>query len=101
MTPFDIATADIFTNADFIETALFGEQSIPVIASEIAEDPALGDFGLDEGVSFFLRIRTADAAAIARNDLITFRGQTFRVKSATLDAAGLAWRVYLTSKSTR
>ena len=102
-TPFDIATKDIFRNPDFTERAVFGAQAgVVVIASELSEDARLDEFGLDEGVSFFLRVRKADLMAEPKkNDLVTYRGTEYRVSSLSLDASGLVYRVYLKSKSTR
>ena len=102
-TPFEIATEDIFRNPDFAEKAAFGEQSnVTVIASEMSEDARLTEFGLDEGVDFFLRVRKADLAkAPAKNDLITFNGVQYRVSSLTLDSSGIVYKVYLKSKSSR
>lgn len=103
MTPFEIATDDIFTNPDFTETATFGEQTnVTVIASEISEDARLDEFGLDEGVDFFLRVRKADLnTAPAKNALVTFNGIQYRISSFTLDSSGLVYRVNLKSKSSR
>ena len=102
-TPFDIATDDIFANPDFTETAAFGAQTgVTVIASELSEDARLDEFGLDEGVSFFLRVRKDSLLAEPKkNDIVIYRGTEYRVSSLTLDSSGLVWRVYLKSKSTR
>lgn len=102
MNPFEIATNDIFENPDFIETAMFGSSSVPVIASERTDAAKLTEFGLDEGVSFFLRARRADLAADPkRNDLVTFNGVEYRVDQAALDSSALVWKIYLKSKSSR
>ena len=102
MTPFEIATNDIFTNADFAEEALFGENRVVVIASELSQDAVLSEFGLDEGASFFLRARAADLnKAPAKNDLVTFHGVEYRVSSVVLDSSGLVYRINLKSKSSR
>ena len=103
MTPFDIATEDIFANADFIEKATFGTQTgVTVIASEISEDARLDEFGLDEGVNFFLRVRKSDLTdEPKKNDLVTFNGIQYRVSSFTLDSSGLVYRINLKSKSSR
>lgn len=103
MTPFDIATEDIFGNPDFTEMATFGQQTgVVVIASEISEDARLDEFGLDEGVSFFLRVRKADLnTQPAKNQLVAFNGIQYRIDRFTLDSAGLVYRIYLKSKSSR
>ena len=101
MTPFEIATEDIFANPDFVESATVGGTVVPVIASEISGDPTLSQFGLNEGISFFLRIRKSDLASPQKNDLVTFNGVEYRVDSFALDSSGLVWRVNLKSKSSR
>ena len=102
MNPFETATDDIFQNPDFAETAQFGNSSVTVLASEIQADPQLSEFGLDDGVSFFLRVRAADlAAAPKKNDLITFHGVEYRVASVVLDSSALVYRINLRSKSSR
>lgn len=102
-TPFDIATEDIFRNPDFTECAAFGAQTgVIVIASELSEDARLDEYGLDEGVSFFLRVRKESLLAEPKkNDLVSYKGTEYRVSSLSLDSSGLVWRVYLKSKSTR
>ena len=47
--PFEIMTADLFKNADFVESAWIGGREIPCIASAIAEDPRFTEFGFDDG----------------------------------------------------
>ena len=102
MNPFDVATNDIFQNPDFTETATFGSSTVTVIASEINADPQLGEFGLDDGVSVFLRARAADLPAVPKkNDLVTFNGVEYRVSSVVLDSSALVYRINLKSKSTR
>ena len=102
MNPFETATNDIFLNPDFAETALIGSSTVTVLASEVSADPQLSEFGLDEGVSFFLRVRSVDLAAPPKkNDLITFNGVEYRVASVVLDSSALVYRINLKSKSSR
>ena len=99
-TPFAIATEDIFADPNFRETATLGSSTITVIASSVTEDPTVTAFGIDGGVSFFLRVLASEAMP-RKNDLITFRGVEYRAAACTLDAAGLVWRVDLASKTSR
>lgn len=101
MNPFEQLTSDIFANPDFVETAEFDGRSIPVIASEISEEERLTQFGLDDGVSFFFRVQKIHISGIKRNSKITFRGNTFKVDSISLDSAALCYRVNLKSMSSR
>jgi len=100
--PFAQATASIFANADFAESATFGSTSAVVIRSKITEAEELRQFGIDEGVSFFLRVQVASLAAPPkRNDLVTFGGVEYRVDRVELDSADQTYAVYLKSKSSR
>lgn len=101
MTPFDIATNDIFGNPDFADTAEIGEKKVTVIASEIAENAALTEFGIDEGVSFYLRVRKSDLESEPKkNDIVQYHGERFRIASVTLDSAALVYKINLKSMST-
>ena len=101
MNPFEIASEDVFANPDFTETAEVRGGRVSVIASGVTDDPRLGEFGLDEGVSFFLRIRKRDVSSVRKNDLIKFRGVEYRAAAVRLDSAGLVWEVDLRSTSGR
>jgi hypothetical protein len=101
-TAFELATLDLMSNPDFAETATFREQSVSCVASEVAEAPTLSEFGEDEGVSFFLRIEARLLSAPPKKyERITFRGTTYKISRADLDSAGLVWRIYLVSLSSR
>lgn len=102
MNPFETATIDIMTNPDFRETATFRGADVSVVASELAESPVLTEFGEDDGVSFFLRIeaRLLDSPP-KKYELITFRSVTYKIDHIDLDSAGLVYRVYLRSLTSR
>lgn len=101
MTPFDIATNDIFENPDFADTAEIGGKTVTVLASSIAESAALTEFGMDEGVSFFLRVRKADLKTEPKkNDIVLHHGERFRIASVMLDSAALVYKIDLKSMST-
>lgn len=101
MNPFEIATRDIFDNPDFLDEAKIGGATVPVIPSGISEAPVVTEFGVDEGVSFFLRVRRSDLAEPRRNDLVLFHGVEYRVASCSIDASGLVWKIDLKSRSSR
>lgn len=102
MNPFEIATEDIFDNPDFLELAVIAGQEVPVIVSELTEDAKLTEFGMDDGVGFFLRVkRQLLPDPLKKNSIVHFRGVDYRVDSAVLDSAGLVCRINLQSKSTR
>ena len=102
MNLFEAATQLMMSNPDFTETATFRGSSITVIASELAFAPPVTEFGEDEGESFFLRIEARLLSSPPQKDeQITFRGATYKIDRADLDSAGLVWRVYLKSLSSR
>lgn len=102
MNPFETATRQIMSNPDFTESATFRGASIVVVASELTESPVLTDYGEDDGESFFLRIeaRLLDSPP-KKYELITFRGTSYKIDHADLDSAGLVFRVYLKSLTSR
>lgn len=101
MNPFDIATNDIFENPDFADTAEIGGENVSVIASSVTENASLTEFGFDEGVSFFLRVKKADLnTEPKKNDIVVYNGERFRVASVTLDSAALVYKIDLKSMST-
>ena len=100
--PFQQAINDIFSDENFISSALFGSSSVPVIVSAIPADEKITQFGIDEGVSFTIQVKTADlASAPKRNDLITYQGTEYRVDRVELESSGIVWKIYLKSKSSR
>lgn len=100
--PFDIATEDIFNNPDFTKVATINGQFVTVIRSTTMESPVLSEFGLDEGVSFFLRVQVSGLTAKPKqNDLISFGGTEYRISSCELDSCGLTYKIDLKSKSSR
>jgi hypothetical protein len=102
MTAFEQATITMMSNPDFTETCTFRNESIVCVASELAESPVLTEFGEDEGASFFLRIEARLLSTPPKKyEQITFRGTTYKIDRADLDSAGLVWRVYLKSLTSK
>ena len=100
--PFTQAINDIFADVNFTTTATFGETVVPVIVSSIPAEERITQFGIDEGISFTLQVKTADlASAPKRNDLITYQGTAYRVDRVDLESSGIVWKIYLKSKSSR
>ena len=95
MTPFEQLTADVFSNPDFAEIAEINGRNIPAIASEISEEERLTRFGVDDGISFFLRVQKIHAVGIKRHDTVIFRGENFKVDRIYLDSAALMFRLDL------
>lgn len=102
MTAFEQATITMMSNPDFVESCTFREASVPCVASETAESPVLTEFGEDDGVSFYLRIEGRLLSSPPKKyEKITFRGTTYKIDRADLDSAGLVYRVYLKSLTSK
>ena len=100
--PFRQVINDIFSDENFTASATFGEAVVPVIVSAIPAEEKITQFGLDEGVSFTIQVKTSDlAAAPKRNDLITYQGKEYRADRVELESSGIVWKIYLKSKSSR
>ena len=104
MTAFEQATITMMSNPDFTELCYIGGSTAGTacVASELAESPVLTEFGEDEGASFFLRIEARLLSTPPKKyEQITFRGTTYKIDRADIDSAGLVWRVYLKSLTSK
>ena len=94
----------MMSNPDFTELCYIGGSTAGTVcvASETAESPVLTEFGDDDGVSFFLRIEGRLLSSPPKKyEHITFRGVTYKIDRADLDSAGLVYRVYLKSLTSK
>lgn len=104
MNPFESATIDMMTNPDFGETCYIGGSTAGTtcVCSELSEAAIITEFGDDAGESFYLRIEKRLLSTPPKKyDRITFRGTTYKIDRIDLDSAGLVYRVYLKSLSSR
>ena len=102
MNPFAQATIDMMANPDFGETCIVGGATVTCVCSELTEAALLTEFGDDAGVSFYLRIEGRLLSTPPKKyDKITFRGVQYKVDRCELDSAGLVYRIYLKSLSSR
>ena len=104
MNPFEAATIDMMTNPDFGELCYIGGSTAGTVCvcSELAEAAVLTEFGEDAGESFYLRIeKRLISTPPKKYDLIAFRGTTYKIDRIDLDSAGLVYRIYLKSLSSR
>jgi hypothetical protein len=102
MNPFEQATIDMMTNPDFGELCIVGGATVTCVCSELTEAAVLTEFGDDAGESFYLRIEGRLLSTPPKKyDKITFRGVTYKIDRCELDSAGLVYRIYLKSLSSR
>lgn len=102
--PFEQATIDMMTNPDFGEACYIGSSTVGTVCvcSELAEAAVLTEFGEDAGESFYLRIEARLLSTPPKKyERITFRGTTYKIDRIDLDSAGLVYRIYLKSLSSR
>lgn len=100
MNPFDFLIEDIFNCNDFVEFCYINNRKTKCISSEINTDSDYTAFGIDNGVSFFLRIKK-DNYRPKKGDLITFKQMKYKVDTFTLDSAGKSYNIYLNSVTTK
>lgn len=103
-TAFEQATITMMSNPDFTELCYIAGSTAGTVcvASELAESPVLTEFGEDDGVSFYLRIEGRLLSTPPKKyEKITFRGVTYKIDRADLDSAGLVYRVYLKSLTSK
>lgn len=104
MNPFEQATIDMMTNPDFCEVCYIGGSTVGTtcVCSELTEAAVITEFGDDAGVSFYLRVEARLlATAPKKYDKVVFRGVTYKIDRLELDSAGLVYRIYLKSLSSR
>jgi hypothetical protein len=102
--PFEQATIDMMTNPDFGEVCYIGGSTVGTtcVCSELTEAAVITEFGDDDGESFYLRIEARLLSTPPKKyDKITFRNVTYKIDRIDLDSAGLVYRVYLKSLSSR
>ena len=100
MTAFEILIDDIFSNKDFIDKFTVDGMEVACVVSQITEKETYTAFGLDDGISFYLQVKSSDYKP-SKADKIIFKGGTYKVDYFVLDSAGLTYSVYLKALSTK
>lgn len=102
MNPFDAATKIIMSNPDFTDECVIAGTTTSVVASELSEAETLTEYGEDAGVSFFLRVEARLLPNPPKKyNKVVFHGITYKIDRIDLDSAGLVYRIYLRSLTTR
>lgn len=100
MNPFDVLINDLFSAKDFTETCKVNGKSLTCIVSSIATDTVVTQYGVDEGISFYLTVKATDYKP-KKNDLIEYNRNKYKVDFFSLDSAGKTYSVYLRSVTTK
>lgn len=82
---------------EFTESAtVSGVAGIEVISSEVDAETKISELGSDIDIDASLIVR--GSVSVDEEDLVTFRGVSYRVAKVVPDSANLTKRIYLTSK---
>ena len=100
MNPFDYLIEDIFNSSDFVDFCYINNRKTKCIASEITNDASYTAFGIDEGISLFLRLKVSDYKP-DKTDKITYKNHLYKVDNFILDSAAKTYNVYLKSLSSK
>lgn len=101
MNPFQKMIDDVFAVPEFCEK--FRTEAgveIITIAYEVATDEVYTQFGIDEGVSFYLTCKVKDYTP-RKGEKIIFRGSTYKIDSFTADSFNLTYKLFLKALSSK
>ena len=88
---------DLFIT-EFTELATInGVANVPAIATAIKPDTQEREYGLDVRLEMALIVRATVAAA--RNNLVTFRGSTYRIEDVETDSDNSTKRILLSKRN--
>lgn len=101
MNAFEKMIDDVFKVTDFIEY-FYTEDNIPIttIAYQMNTDQQYTEFGVDNGVSFYLTCKVSDFTP-KKGKKIIFRNTTYRIESFYTDAFNLSYNIYLRSLTSK
>lgn len=100
MNPFDYLVEDIFRCKDFVEYCVINNKQIPCIVSAISNLEVYTEYGVDDGISFYLQIKVTDYRP-TKNDRVTYKDVTYKIESFTTDSTGKTNNVFLKSLTTK
>lgn len=88
--------ADDLFIPEFTETATVdGVSGVEVISSEVDAETKISELGSDMDIDASLIVRAT--VAVDADDLVSFRGTSYRVAKVVPDSANVTKRIYLTS----
>ena len=101
MNAFEQMIEDCFSVPEFIEyfTTEDGAEIVSV-AYSVDVDEQYTEFGMDNGISFYLTCKTADFTP-TKGAKITFRGKQYKIDTFSADAFDLTYKIYLKSLTTK
>lgn len=101
MNIFEKAIEDVFSIPEFQETFILNGKEITCISYEISQDTLYTQFGIDEGISFYLTCKIKDYTSPKKGDRISFRGNQYKLDSFTADSFNLTYKLYLRSLTSK
>ena len=101
MTPFEKMIDDVFNVPEFSEVFITAQgKEVVTIAYEVTTDGVYTQFGIDEGVSFYLTCKVKDHTP-RKGEKIIFRGSTYKIDSFTADSFNLTYKLFLRALSSK
>ena len=102
MTIFQQMVNDVFQVVDFTQSFRDVEtnKEIICIAFSIENNEAYTQFGVDDGISFYLTCKKNDYVP-RKNNKIIFRNQIFKIDNFSVDSFNLSWRIFLKSEMSK
>ena len=100
MNIFEKMVENIFSVKEFLEFFTCSKGKVPCIAQSIEEELAYTEFGVDEGISFSLYVKTKDYTP-RRGNKIEFRGKEYKIDKFITCPYNLTYTIYLKSVSSK
>ena len=85
---------DLFASNDFKREVKINGVKMSCIVSQITVNEEFTKYGIDEGVSFYLRVQAKDYVA-KKGDEVEFNGKNYLLDNFVLDGQGLTYKIYL------
>lgn len=97
MNAFEKMVQDVFNVPEFVEY-FYDENNTPIktIAYSVNVEEDFTEYGVDNGVTFYLTCKRDDYAP-KRGNKIRFRGETYKVANYSIDAFNLSYKIFLKS----
>lgn len=101
MNCFEKMIEDIFNVPQFT-TFFYTEENkeIVTVAYETSVDPVFSEYGIENGVSFYLTCKTHDYQP-KKGDKITYKNKKYKVENFTADSFNLTYNIFLKDLSSK
>lgn len=101
MNIFEKMIDDVFDIPEFIQYFCTPDnKDVVAISYEKATDTIYTEYGIDDGVSFYLTCKVKDYTP-KKGDKITFRNQVYKVDTFSADSFNLTYKIFLKDLTSR